>query len=59
MDVFRCDFCGQYQPLSAALIYFVEDYVTDEDDTVHTVAIGCGSYCARQLAENASRIGGR
>ena len=69
-DVFRCDHCGQYRPLTDARGSYIFDYETRHDhdargcrdtcadvvDDVYTVQIACSAYCA---TAGGSRVGGR
>jgi hypothetical protein len=58
--VFCCDYCGKRAPLRDAQMYYVRTGdVTDNGDDVFTVSIGCGEFCARELANSRSRVGGR
>jgi hypothetical protein len=56
-DVFRCDYCGQYAPLSRASYAIAHDYTNGDGDDVYTVTITCGVYCASSVAT--VRVGGR
>lgn len=56
-EVFRCDYCGQWRALRDAQIWYVQDGTNEAGDVVFTVAVGCGAYCAREMAN--VRVGGR
>ena len=53
-DLFRCDYCGQYRPLSAAELYWTVDRI-DGDRTIFTTAVYCSAYCGRHSSD--MRIG--
>ena len=56
-EVFRCDYCGQYAPLSRASYALAHDYTNDAGDEVYTITITCGVFCSSSTAE--IRVGGR
>lgn len=55
--VFRCDYCGQFAPLSAVTAQFTRDYVRADGSVVFTISMTCGAFCAQSAGE--MRVGGR
>ncbi len=50
-EVFQCDYCGRYWPLSQAIDAWAMSYETSDGDTVYTVAITCSLSCAQRVNE--------
>ncbi len=50
-EVFQCDYCGRYAPLSNAIMAWTEDWRTDDEKTVFTVSITCSPSCAEKVNE--------
>lgn len=48
-EVFQCQYCGHFAPLRDAIIAWAEDWQTDEDRIVFTMAIACGPSCANKV----------
>ncbi len=53
-EVFQCQYCGKYVPISSAIMAWSEDWQTDEERTVFTVSVACTPSCAELI--NSIRI---
>jgi hypothetical protein len=58
-QVFRCDYCGTYQPLSRATIIWCWVDDLGNEDEVYTSGIYCSPYCGERVRTGASIVGGR
>jgi hypothetical protein len=48
-EVFQCQYCGRFAPLRDALIAWAEDWQTDKDRLVFTMAVTCAPPCADKV----------
>lgn len=50
-EVFQCQYCGGFAPLSKAVIAWAEDWQSDENKTVFTMAVACTPSCAERMSD--------
>ena len=58
-DVFRCDYCGTYNPQAQATIFWCPTGELDNGDQIYTTGIYCSPYCGERAAAGDLSVGGR